>query len=125
MSDPFGEGLKSFIGTGGLRPDIAGWLNRTVPRLVELTNYRYIADTLARHGAAAPGLDRTRFPRMTEALLGGWNDSHEEEFLVPMVAQLDETWKSDPGGLERRGKIDRVRAWIEQHPDGVERELLD
>ena len=69
-------------------------------------------------------LDPTRFPRMMEALMGGWNDAHEEEFLLPMVAQLDETWKSDPDGSIRRGKIDRVRAWIEEHPDGVERELL-
>ena len=123
--DPVGTGYKNFIGTDGLRPDIAGWLNKTVPRLVELANYRYISDTLAEQGVAYEGrLDPTRFPRMMEALLGGWNDAHEEEFLAPMVAQLDETWKSDPDGSERRGKIDRVRAWIEQHPDGVERELL-
>lgn len=125
VSDPFGEGPKSFIGTGGLRPDIAGWLNKTVPRLLELANYRYITDTLARHGAAVQGLDRTRFPRMMEALMGGWNDAAEEEFLAPMVAQLDETWKSDPDGSVRRGKIDRVRAWIAAHPDGVARELID
>jgi len=124
--DPVGTGLKSFIGVGGLRPDISGWLNRTVPRLLELANYRYIADTLAEQRVEYQGrLDPTVFPRMMEALMGGWNDACEEEFLAPMVAQLDETWKSDPDGSIRRGKIDRVRAWIEQHPDGVERELIN
>ena len=124
--DPVGTGYKSFIVVDGLRPDIAGWLNETVPRLVELTNYRYIADALAEQREAYEGrLDPTLFPRMMEALMGGWNDAREEEFLAPMVAQLDEMWKSDPDGSMRRGKIDRVRAWIEQHPDGVERELID
>ena len=62
--------------------------------------------------------------RPVSRLMGGWNAAHEEEFLGPMVAQLDEVWKSDPDGSERRGKIDRVRAWIDEHPGGVERELL-
>lgn len=38
--------------------------------------------------------------------------------MTPMLARLEETWDSDLDGSVRRGKIDRVRAWIAEHPDG-------
>lgn len=62
---------------------------------------------------------------MMTALMDGWDDAAEEEFMAPMLVQLEETWDSDPDGSVRRGKIERVRAWIAEHPDGVERELID
>lgn len=126
--DVLGEPLRSFHGWEGARPDMAGWLEENVPRLVEFANHSYIVETLAENSAASGTLDLTRFPRMMEALMGGWNDAKDEEFLAPMIDQLDEDpaiWKDDPDGSIRQGKIDRVRAWIEAHPDGVERELLN
>ncbi len=60
---------------------------------------------------------------MLNSLLDGWSDEAEEEFLVPMIATLDEDWPNDPDKSIRQGRVDRIRAWIAEHPDGVEREL--
>lgn len=110
-------------------PDvIQQWLDEMIPRLKdEASNFNFLSvkmDQYSRH--AEPSTRRSvHIPRFMTALLDGWSDDAEEEFLAPMVAQLDEDWRDDPDGLIRQGRIDRVRAWIAEHPDGVERQLTD
>lgn len=108
--------------------DVSGWLDDVIPQLVARAPHWSFVKAHMELSAALPtkaGRMKVQFPRMMTALMEGWNDAAEEEFLSPMIAQLDEIWDLDPDGSMRRAKIERIRAWIEEHPDGVEREMID
>ena len=124
----FGEADPNFSHLFHTPEVIQEWLDAYIPRLAsELCNYRFVSqriDEYARNGVPAAG-HPGRLQLFVTALLDGWTDEAEEEFLAPMVAQLDEDWRDDPDGSIRQGRIDRVRAWIAEHPDGVERQLTD
>lgn len=123
----FGREPVSFIWTD-TPGEVSGWLDDVIPRLVaEAPHWSFVKAHMELTAALPTPASRmkARFPRMMTSLMEGWTDAAEEEFMLPMLAQLDEPWDSDPDGSMRRAKIARIRSWIEEHPDGVERELID
>ena len=102
--------------------EIGQWADLWIPRLVdETTNLPFIKAKLDEYKT---DIGFTIFPRLVEAMLDGWNDEAEEEFMDGhFLRQLGEDWKDDPDRSIRQGRLDRVREWIAEHPDGIEREL--
>lgn len=110
--------------------DVQEWLDGNIPRLVtEACNYGFVAMKLeeaASHGSSyAASSDRTWSSRLATALLDGWTDEAEDEFMSVLVSELEAEDRHDVDRSKRQGRIDRVRAWIAEHPDGIERECFD
>ena len=104
---------------------IQEWLDVHITRLAdEACNFGFVSaklEELANSDSTTAKF--ATIPRFMTALLDGWTDEAEQEFMAPMIAQLDEDWPDDPDKSKRHAKIDRIREWIAGHPDGIEREL--
>ena len=98
------------------------WLDTYMPRLFdECANLPFIKAQLEQQ---KDDKDFTIRPRMFEEMLDGWTNEAEVEFLdsffIPRLHAVD-----GPERTKRQAQIDRIRAWIAEHPDGIERELTD
>lgn len=97
-----------------LRP----WLDKQVLRLErEGPSLSFVRRQLELSG---PKL--LRGPWICNRLLDGWDDEAEEA-LSNWARELAE--EDNDAARAAEEKIGRVRAWIAEHPDGVERELAD
>ena len=74
--------------------------------------------------------------KLTAMLDGSWTEAHDEEFLAPIERFLadpesNESTRTLPKEklakliVNRQAVLDRTRAWLAEHPDGIERELMD
>jgi len=104
------------------------WTDEWIPRLIdEVPHLSFVEAQMALKAKHEYQSTRNsvQVPRMMTALMAGWTEAAEAEFMTPLLVQLGETWDTDLDRSMRQGKIDRVRAWISEHPDGIERELTD
>lgn len=109
--------------------DVQDWMGEHIPRLVsEVCNFGFITAKFSEAVGSHPDdgqYFRLWYPRLVNAMLDGWTDEAEQEFIAPMIARLDEDWDSDPDKSIRQGRIDKIRAWIAENPGGIERECVD
>ena len=111
------------------------WIDSWLPLFEEKApSMAFLMDVFARNSNRDIGHKAHR--RKFTAMLDGWTDADEEEFLAPV-----ERFLADPESHEsakelpratfvrlvanRRSELDRTRAWLAEHPNGIERELMD
>lgn len=119
-------GSLSYLTTS--RDDVAEFVDEWIPKmLAERTNLASVEAELTRRRrrtTVANGLmkgDPTVFPRMMNALLDGWTEEEEAEFMGELQGRHD--FLNPEPRARVAAQMERVRAWVAEHPDGVEREL--
>lgn len=108
--------------------EIVDWVDTWVPRLVEdATSLPWLRGKLAEYHEAfqrLPG-DQTKNPRMMNKLLDGrWTQADDEELFGPLRAVI-EKFPDDEKRVSWLAQIQRVHDWVDEHPNGVKRELAD
>ncbi len=99
-------------------------LDEAIPRLLsEACTFEFFSDYLLKCWNDPKNRQTSQAQMFMTALLDGWSEEAEQEFLAPMVRSLDKDWDDESKKAWQQGRVDRVRAWIAEHPDGVEREL--
>ena len=105
--------------------DVAEWVETWLPEWAEKTpNMPLLTEVIAKQ-AASPNKgvrSRVRSVRWMTAMLDGWTDADEEEFHLSYEREHPTEPDKPDTFLEHIG---RARAWIAEHPDGIERELMD
>ena len=122
----FGSYTGRFEGFDRTREmDVAEWVETWLPEWAEKTpNMPLLTEVIAKQ-AASPnnGVQATvRSVRWMTAMLDGWTDADEEEFHLSYEREHPPEPDKPDTFLEHIG---RARAWIAEHPDGIERELMD
>lgn len=122
-----GRPLAGFSDRDYTAEEMADWLDLWVPRLVsEAPCLPFLRAKLADEAFQNRSPDATQVPRMINKLLDGeWTEEEDEEWF----GRWRQTMKNRPsehvGHQAAVRKTAAVRAWLEAHPDGVERELVD
>ena len=63
--------------------------------------------------------------RMLNAMLEGWTDAHETEFLDPLRSQVDRlTQAGKPAAEALSRRLQNIETWIAKHPNGIDRDLV-
>ena len=102
--------------------DIADWLGTHIPILVEhCANLPFIKQKLEEY--KSQNFDQAVGPLTVEAMLDGWTNEAETEIMesywLKSVAEATNTGHQ----ARMQDMVDLIRSWIDEHPDGVERDL--
>lgn len=116
------ERVGSFLYFEHSQDDVEGFVDEWMPKMVaEHTNLASVERRLGEVRRSGR-MDTTFIPRMMNALLDGWTEADSVEFLGELSNRIENL--SDQDDRERiHRQIERVKAWVAEHPDGVEREL--
>lgn len=115
--------FKVFFGTDA---DVEPWIDGWLPRFVEVAPHLPLLSSVLEKASSNPRQkDGVRWVRWMTAMLDGWSVEDEEEFLGPLLDGIDSPDLSEEFRARRQGRIDRTRAWVAEHPNGIERELTD
>ncbi|MEM7095242.1 MAG: hypothetical protein AAF567_19745 [Actinomycetota bacterium] len=110
------------------RSPIYEWLDEWVPRLVEEgPSLSFIESWWARPiGRERSGWSHRYGDRwVCNQMLCGWSDEAERELLGPFEELIASTDRESTEHAMYTAQLERVRRWIDEHPDGIERELID
>ena len=100
---------------------VAGYLEKWIPPLDGLANLGFMEKQMTTTSPIT-GEQSYRIVRIPNRMLSGWRD--EDELLIEQeLASVQQYGPEVVVRVEMEAKIERVRAWIAEHPDGVEREL--
>lgn len=95
-----------------------------IPKLQALANLpsiNVLIDTLH-----ADGNGGARLPRMMNIMLDGkWDDAAHEEFLAPDIDAIERLPPDHPHVIDCKQRVPLFQAWLEAHPNGIERECSD
>lgn len=111
----------------GTEEDVDPWIESWLPRFVaEGPHLPLLRSVLEKESAYSKPRDGLRWVRWMSAMLDGWSDADEEEFLSSIESIL--AVREDVPEEQRnsaQGRVDRTRAWVGEHPNGIEREFSD
>ncbi len=116
------------------RSQITEWVDLWVPRLIEeapllsfIEQWWHRTVAPREDGSSANWDSRTDVGRLCNQLLWGLTPEAEEELLVPFEQLIEQIGPDDK--YKRHDKMvaqaARIRAWLADHPNGIERELVD
>lgn len=111
----------------GTESQVDSWLDSWMPRFAEQAPRMPLLYKILERAKLKPHkVGAGEWQVWMTAMLDGWADEHEERFLIPKDTALREREDLDEVQLARlRGRVERTRAWIAEHPNGIERELMD
>lgn len=128
---PFFGQSEGVWASGDDRDEIESWIDAWVPTLVsEAPSLGFIEAWWEHTRPPAEDADQTgiwfgryQWPRICNQLLWGWTAEAETELLEPYV-KITERFGPEHRLYARRTEIvERVRSWIAEHPDGIDRQL--
>jgi|GEM_PF-3803903 len=105
--------------------EVEEWVDLWVPRLIESSTLPFVKEKLDEFSKRSrPTVDMTKTPRMMNKLLDGeWSDADEVEFLGSFHEMIEKFPADDERVVLRKAQLERLRAWLAEYPDGIEREL--
>ncbi|MEM7094424.1 MAG: hypothetical protein AAF567_15590 [Actinomycetota bacterium] len=124
-------GIWSFMSVAEDRAPMFAWLDVWVPRLVEEgPSLPFIESNFERYRVAAGPDGYGWSPQFGDRwvcnqMLWGWSDDAERELLGPFEELIASTDRESIQHATYTAQLERIRRWVDQHPDGIERELID
>jgi hypothetical protein len=110
--------------------EISEWFRIWIPQLETAANLAYVQESLEYEDPSWPehrrlrARKRTLLARTANQMLWGWRGDRDfEEFLAPLQREIADH-PGDAFEISMRERIDRTEAWILNHPQGIERELI-
>lgn len=102
--------------------DVPAWIDSWLPEFAERTpNMPLLTQSIAKQAAHPRGGGVVSWVRWMTAMLDGWTEADEQEFLL-----VEHDAKTGPDTIDSfSATVERTRAWLAEHPDGIERELMD
>jgi len=121
------DGWSRFSAFAGTEAQVDPWLESWISRFVDEGPRMPLLYTILERAKINPNkVGASEWQVWMTAMLDGWTEADEQQFLIPKdIALRERTDLDEDQRFRLRGRVERTRAWVAEHPDGIERELMD